>query len=59
MRAIFREKIFYFFCIFARTNFYEKTYFTYVARIKFGEFCKKDILPVALTFFMRLKKGIY
>ena len=58
MRTNFREKIFktVFFFIFAKINFREKTYFTYFAGIKFSELIKKDILPVAVIFFMRLKK---
>ena len=57
-RNNFHDKIFkLFFFIFARINFCEETYFTYFARTKFSEFCKKDILPVAFTFCMRLKKA--
>ena len=55
-RTNFREKIFktmYF--IFARINFCEETYFTYFTRIKSSELSKKDILPLAVTFFMRFK----
>ena len=47
------------FFIFVRINFYEETYITYLARIKFGKLRKKDILPAAVTFFKRLLKGVY
>ena len=43
------------FLIFARTNFFEETYFKYSVKIKFREFRDKDILPVAMFFHMRLK----
>ena len=39
-----------------RINFCEEFYFTYFPRIKFSEFRKKDILPVAVTFSIILKK---
>ena len=56
IRTIFRKKIFKLrFYIFVRNNFYEEIYFTYIARIKFRELQKKDILPVAVTFCLRLK----
>ena len=44
------------FFIFARDHFSEEIYFTYFTRIKFSEFLKKDILPAAVTFCIRLKK---
>ena len=43
------------FFFFARITFCEKTSFAYIARIKFTGFRKKDILPVVVTFCMRLK----
>ena len=43
------------FLIFARTNFFEETYFKYSVRIKFREFREKGILPIAMSFHMRLK----
>ena len=42
-----------------RINFCEETYFTYFSKIKFCEFNKKDILPVPVTFPIRLKKDVY
>ena len=42
---------------FQEKYFWEETYFTNFLRIKFSKFGKKDILPVAVTFCMRLKKG--
>ena len=52
-RTIFREKIFKFFFYYFR----QETYFPYFARIKFSGFHKKDILRIAVTFCMRLKKA--
>ena len=52
---IFKLLIFYF----GRISFCEETYFTYFVRIKSSKFHKKDILPVAITFCMRFKKGVY
>ena len=43
------------FLIFARTNFFEETYFKYSVRIKYKEFREKKILPAAMFFHMRLK----
>ena len=48
-----------YFFVFARINFCEESYFTYIQKIRFGEFRKKDILPVAVTFCVRLDKGVY
>ena len=60
---IFRELFFakkssnFFFIIFVKINFRQETYFPYFARIKFSGFHKKDILRIAVTFCMRLKKA--
>ena len=48
--------LFFLFLIFPRINFCQKPYFTCFARITFNELSKKDILPAAITCFMRLKK---
>ena len=37
-----------------RINLYEETYFT---GIRFSEFCKNGISPIAVTFCMRFKKA--
>lgn len=47
----------FFFIIFVKINFRQETYFPYFARIKFSGFHKKDILRIAVTFCMRLKKA--
>ena len=57
MGTIFPKKILKQLFIFKRNIFWEETYFTNFLRIKFSKFGKKDILPVAVTFCMRLKKG--
>ena len=49
-KTISREEILILFFTFARK---------YIARIKFSELRNKDILPVAVAFCMRLKKGVY
>ena len=46
------------FLIFVRVNFCEEICFTYFVKIKFSELYKKNILPVAVTFCMTLKKGV-
>ena len=42
--------------IFARINIREETYLKYLATIKFSEIRQKYVLPVAISFSVRLKK---
>ena len=57
---ILRENFKTVFFFFSRELIFAKEPTSHILQeLNLCEFCKKDILPVAITFCMRLNKGVY